>query len=625
MSIKNKLHFFILLCFIIFATTPLFANNLIHLKDDIDAYSNFQMQYFEDTSNMYLTIEQVKEKNFQTVSNAFSLGYSTNNFWFRMTVVNESEKSKEIYLELTEIIHKNVDLYIISSNGSLLHERNGLSIPVKERNVEVSRPTFSLQFEAGEKKELYIKLSSTNGIFGAIQLKTHHEFHHTYQFKEKLYIFYFGAIITIGLYNLFIFFFLREKIYLYYVYYVFVFVIWSANYKGILLANTSMEIYYLLQTTIPIFFILYIRFSQTLLETKKYFLNSHKILNIFIGILIFILIWMLIDIHPALYLMNIIATPILLILLFIAFLAFYKGDSIAKIYLLAITIYIISLNILGLLALGVIPYNIIFSNAPIIGSFFEIILLSLLLAYRINLLRQEKFNTQEKLLQQESTEGIRLSKMVKEKTSELSTLNDQLNIELESKKLLYQELNHRVKNNLLMILSLIKLQISRTAQPETKKELQVTKNRIHSLSNLYEYLHLHEMGKSIDTMSHFRNIIENIRQDNYEHIDVKYNITYNLNNDDLLYTGLILNELATNAFKYAFHSKGTLIVSLYKDSGKIYLIIEDNGTGFEKTENDSLGLTIVRTLVEDQLFGEMSIDSNNGTKITINWEENEKS
>ncbi len=53
------------------------------------------------------------------------------------------------------------------------------------------------------------------------------------------------------------------------------------------------------------------------------------------------------------------------------------------------------------------------------------------------------------------------------------------------------------------------------------------------------------------------------------------------------------------------------------------MTIEDNGSGFEIKESDSLGLTIVQTLVDDQLFGEMDIRSDKGTKITITWEEDE--
>jgi len=434
-------HYFLSLFFIFtLLSTSLSATPVLTLQDNTEAYTDFDVEYFKETSDKLLTIDQVRKEKFQTISNAFTFGYNTNNFWFRVTVENDSKKAKEIFLELTEIIHKNVDLYIISSDTSLVHEKNGLSVPVKERHIKVSNPTFSLQFEAAEKKELYIKLSSIYGVFGAIHLKTPQKFHDSNHFKEKLYMFYIGAMLAIGIYNFFIFIFLREKVYFYYVSYVFIFVLWSANYKGILLPYITMETYDILQITIPIFFILLILFSQEILETKKLFLKFHKILNAFIGTLIVSLLLMLIHMHVGFYFMNMVASPLLPFMLFVAFWSLYNGHNIAKIYLLALSIYIISIAILSQLALGVVPYSLLFSNAPIIGSFFEILLLSYLLAYRINIFREDKLETQTELLRVKSSESTRLLNMVNEKTIELNHLNEILAQELKEKNKLEKEL-----------------------------------------------------------------------------------------------------------------------------------------------------------------------------------------
>jgi len=471
-------HYFLPLYFIFtLMSTSLWATPVVTFQEDTEAYTDFAMEYFEDTSDKFLTIDQIRKEKFQTISNAFTFGYNTNDFWFRVTVENKSEKAKEIFLELTEIIHKNVDLYVISSDTISQHEKNGLSVPIKERHIKVSNPTFSLQFEAAEKKELYIKLSSIYGVFGAIHLKTPQNFHDTNHFKEKLYMFYFGAIIAIGLYNLFLFFFLRDKIYLYYVSYVFVFVIWSANYKGILLPYITIETYNILQITIPIFFTLLILFSQAVLETKKFFLNLHYILNAFIGILMLSLLWMIIDMHTGFYFMNIAASPLLPFLLLVAFWALYKGHSIAMIYLLALSIYLISIAILSQLALGVVPYSVLLSNAPIIGSFFEIILLSLLLAYRINVLREETLDTQTKLLRIKSTESTRLLKMVQSKTTELSHLNETLAEELEGKKKLEKKLMLEASTDVLTGIF-----NRRSFFENCSKELKFAKRYNHSLS-----------------------------------------------------------------------------------------------------------------------------------------------
>jgi len=182
-------------------------------------------------------------------------------------------------------------------------------------------------------------------------------------------------------------------------------------------------------------------------------------------------------------------------------------------------------------------------------------------------------------------------------------------------------LNHRVKNNLQMILSLVKLQISRTDSIQSKEELRITQNRIDSISALYESLHLEEQIHQISTLAYLSTIIEKIKPLTSKDVEIIFDVQYNVDQDQLLYVGLILNELATNAFKYAFKEEGELHISLYKKEDYVYMIVEDNGIGFKDKIIDSLGFTIVKTLVEKQLFGTLDVISNGGTKITLCWKD----
>lgn len=418
----------------------------VNLEKHISSYNDFQVEYLEEKPGESLGIEEISKMPFtKKISNAFTFGYKENNFWFRLSVYNDSEKPKNMILELTEIIHKTVDLYVLSD--PIIHKKNGLSVPVEKREIQESNPAFSLHFAPYESKELYLHIASIYGVFGLLQLKTPEQFHEDTQLKKYIYLFYFSAIIIIALYNLVLFFYLREKIYLYYIGYVFVFILWAANYKGILLPYIDIQTYDLLQITIPIFFTLLILFSQSILATKKHFSFLHKILNGFILILGISFVWMLLSMHSGFYFMNLSASPLLPFLLFVAFWALYKGQKIARMYLLGLSIYIISMIIISQLALGIIPYSIILSHAPIIGSFFEIILFSLLLAYRINLLRQEKLDTQEKLLEQEHTEATRLSQMVTKQTAALLETKKELEIELEERKVLEKHLLHQASTD----------------------------------------------------------------------------------------------------------------------------------------------------------------------------------
>ena len=206
-----------------------------------------------------------------------------------------------------------------------------------------------------------------------------------------------------------------------------------------------------------------------------------------------------------------------------------------------------------------------------------------------------------------------MSELVKEKTKELTAA-------IEEKDLLYKELNHRVKNNLQMILSLIRLQIRKSDSAVTAEALNVTQNRVSSISNLYEVLYLQGEDQPLDTSAYFKNIVSSVQTGCTKDIDVVYDIRCSLNMDRLIYCGLIVNELVTNAYKHAFKDeKGKIAVSLVEHENTYELTVKDNGVGFKQDNRPSLGLTIVRTLVEKQLFGAMQIKSDAGVNATISW------
>jgi len=436
-------YLFIFLILTIIPTT-LTASSKITLENNVPAYNDFKMQYMELSPEQLLKINDVLNLSFsQEISNAISLGYNTNEFWFHFSVHNDTDETKDMVLEFTEIIHKKLDLYVkYVKTDHIIHMKSGLTIPVSQRDIKESNPVFSLKFLPNETKELYVNLASIYGVFGAFNLKTQEQFKNDMQLTKYIYVAYLSAIIVILLYNLIIFFYLHEKIYLYYIGYVSVFILWAANYKGVLLPYTDMQIYDLLQMTIPIFFTLLIFFSQSILETKRHFKVLHRILNGFIVVCVVSLIWMSISMHSGFHFLNIAAAPLLPFLLIVAFWAVYNNLRIAKIYLIALSIYIVGMILLSLLALGILPYSIALSHAAMIGSIFEIIMFSLLLAYRINTIRQESLQSQDQLLKQQQTESTRLFHTVAEKTKALNYANKKLEAELVRKDSLEKHLQY---------------------------------------------------------------------------------------------------------------------------------------------------------------------------------------
>ncbi len=418
------------------------------LEKNKKTYSHFKVEYLIELSNKPLSINEIKKMSFnKVIDSAFSLGYVDKPVWFRFNIKNTYSTDKEYILILTEMFHKTVDLYQVSN--TILTYHAGLSIPLEQRKIKENYPAFPIKIKSKENIQIYIKVESIYGFFGEFQIKSPEVFYSDINFFNHIFIFYFAAVLLIALYNLFIYIYLKEKIYIFYVMYVLSFALWIFLYRGFSMPYIDKDTFDLLQITIPTFLIMLILFSQAILETKKYLPLLNKILNVYITLILFSSIWMLLSLHDGFHFMNLLITPLLPLLLIGGILTFNQGYKIAKIYIIVLFIFFIGMSLVSLLALGLIPYTKIVSNGPIIGSFFEIILFSLLLAYRINLLHESKIATQKNLLNFKENESLRLTKMVEEKTIELNTLNQKLTLELREKKELEKILIHHATTDFL--------------------------------------------------------------------------------------------------------------------------------------------------------------------------------
>lgn len=193
---------------------------------------------------------------------------------------------------------------------------------------------------------------------------------------------------------------------------------------------------------------------------------------------------------------------------------------------------------------------------------------------------------------------------------------------LDKNALLMREMNHRVKNNLSIIQSLLRLQSARMHDSESKIAFQESASRVRTISNIHHLLSQKADLSQIDASSYFRNLIDHICQ-SYEaslrDIEVRSEVgEIKLDMDLLIPFAMILTELASNAFKYAFagEKKGQLFISISEvEEGQFELIVQDNGAGLPEgldiREADSLGMKIITSFV-DQARLQLSIDSSPG-------------
>ncbi|HXD91973.1 MAG TPA: histidine kinase dimerization/phosphoacceptor domain -containing protein, partial [Bacteroidia bacterium] len=198
---------------------------------------------------------------------------------------------------------------------------------------------------------------------------------------------------------------------------------------------------------------------------------------------------------------------------------------------------------------------------------------------------------------------------------------------LREKEVLLKEVHHRVKNNLQVISSILNLQTSYVKDKETANILRECQNRIKTMAFIHESLYQTKDFSQINFSEYITNLVKNLFYSydaNQQKIKANFDVdTIFLNLDTSIPCGLIVNELVSNAFKYAFAdgSQGFITVKL-KDIGnnKIKMLVADNGKGipasidFKNTE--SLGLQLVNILTE-QINGTITLDKTNGTSFEI--------
>lgn len=207
----------------------------------------------------------------------------------------------------------------------------------------------------------------------------------------------------------------------------------------------------------------------------------------------------------------------------------------------------------------------------------------------------------------------------------------QIRDSLREKEILLQEVHHRVKNNLQVISSILNLQSSYVKDPNTLNILRESQNRIKSMSFIHESLYQTTDFSYIDFSDYILSLAKNLVH-SYSinlgavRLETAFEKVY-LNLDQAIPCGLIVNELVSNALKYAFpdNLKGVLQLGIRETSQKITLKVKDNGIGvpedFDIEKGDTLGLQLVFTLVE-QLDGEVAFKSKpgKGTEYLITFD-----
>ncbi len=206
---------------------------------------------------------------------------------------------------------------------------------------------------------------------------------------------------------------------------------------------------------------------------------------------------------------------------------------------------------------------------------------------------------------------------------------------LNEKEILLREIHHRVKNNMQVILSLLNLQAANQADPRVKVLFEELRNRINAMSLIHETLHQSDSLTRINLHSYVQGLgAALLRMYEMQSRGIDLSVQARgvfISLDQAVPCGLIINELISNALKYAFpEGRGGQIHVEASEKETIYdLSVSDNGIGLP-AELDirripTLGLRLVVGLAESQLGGSIEVDRSGGSRFRIRFPHSDKS
>ena len=606
----------ILFIFIIFISS-LFANT-IDINKSFSKEILSSSQIFIDDSKT-LTIKEItnNQVDFTDINDSIKkFGYSPNfNVWIKFTIHNSENEPISKILEFDNSLVTNIALY---ENELLINKEGLLNKKIDRKTVN---PTFLINLDKNETKTYYMEVySKKTSLTLKLNLYSYDDFYSKEILHQIILSLFFGAMIILALYNLFIYFMIKDISYFYYVAYIVTLVLHHSLYVGfanLYLFNSDLMKYIVdyaaIFIALPVLFLSL--FSKSFLQTVQY-RKINIVLNLLIGILVLSILFFSFTNYFEKY-RNIIPILIMIYLFFITSYSFFKKNTQAKLILFGWSAILFATLVMYLLNAGIISVDLSSYYVVELSFILEALVFSIALANRIKGLQEERNKIQTKLIEEQKDTELKLNNLVDKKTNKLE-------IALEEKEVLLRELNHRVKNNMQTIISLIRLQNDEIQDTKINMLLSTIQNRISAMSHLHELLYRKDTITFVDAYEYFERIVFEIQQSFEHEIEVEYDTNCTLSAESAIYCGLIINELLTNSFKHAFgkNESGFIKIDFFKNDNEYSLIYSDNGKGYDSTiKKESLGLILIETLTRKQLKAKLDINSINGVKVKIRWKE----
>lgn len=215
---------------------------------------------------------------------------------------------------------------------------------------------------------------------------------------------------------------------------------------------------------------------------------------------------------------------------------------------------------------------------------------------------------------------------MKKVEQQLRISEKQLATALEAKNVLLQEVYHRTKNNMLVIISMLALQRENLNDMQARGAFIDMENRIRAIAHVHEHLHRSENLADVNLQEYLEALVTTLVSS--MNIDDRILVSVTSHGVSIAYdraipVGLVVNELVTNAMKHAFPDGGMGTIRILvteRNSGLVIRVVDDGcgfPVGYDLDSPASFGLQITANIIQRQLQGELMITSGDGTECTV--------
>ncbi len=640
---------FLLMLFAIVAKPAIdFSANSVNVEYE---FFGKNIDCFEDSTHL-LTFDQIRSREKSglfTPMRDYPVQFLLPNkvYWIRIELQNSAKTSENEWLvEFYDFQINHLEMYTPTINGHYLQKIAGFSYPFKQKEFQHKNFVFQLPYFEEGITFLYAKIKPTVPVTVRGRVTTISNFS-SYASMEYFFLaLFYGVCLAMIFYNLFLYITIRDKTYLYYIYYVFGAVLFASARDGLgfqfLWPNLQIINKYIFNFSNLFMIFWEIMYARSFLNTRK----NQPVIDRFLR---YIIVGRLVIYLITTFLLPEFSNQVSIDIITLAFI-YYAGIVSYQnnykptfYYLVAFTCMLVGYVTFAFTNIGIISHNIFTIYSINLGLVIEMLLLSFALASRIKILQREKIQAQNETIKQlvvneelKDTVNKELEQKVLERTKELETKNKELDA------FVYKS-SHDLKGPLNSISGLATIGMMEDDVTKMKEYFRLTRDTTRRLqSTIVDLLSLTKVKettvskRSLNISELLDEVVDNFAHDeNYSQVVIqkKIEIEKEVVSDEGLMKS-ILQNLVENGLKYRDPRKENQKLDIYLKNvnGHITLKVSDNGIGIgiedkkkvfdmfykinPKSVGTGLGLHILKTAVE-KLGGIIELESERGKGSTF--------